>query len=61
MDASTIAAKAHAFEIETHVGHALDARQSASEMEALGRGAGSEPETHDRVMHRAHLFNKKED
>lgn len=59
MDASTIAARANAFEIETHVGHALDARQSASEMEALGRGAGSKPKTHAQVMHRAHLFNRK--
>ncbi|NGM16932.1 hypothetical protein [Xiamenia xianingshaonis] len=56
MNAYLIAAKANAYEISTHVGHALDARQSAYEMEALGRGAGSDRKTHARMTSRARIF-----
>lgn len=55
MNAYLIAAKAMAFEVDQHVGRAVDARQSERETEALGFGAGSV--NHDKALRRARLFS----
>ena len=41
MNAYLIAAKANAWEVDQHVGHAIVANQPEYEVDALGRGAGT--------------------
>ena len=56
MNAYLIAAKANAWEVDQHVGRAIEANQPEYEVEALGRGAGCELQAKSKIMRRAHLL-----
>lgn len=56
MNAYLIAAKANAWEVNQHVGHAIEANQPEYEVEALGRGAGCDLIAKARMMRRPSLL-----
>ena len=56
MNAYLIAAKANAWEVDQHVGHAIVARQPEYEVDALGRGAGTDLKAKARIMRRPSLL-----
>ena len=57
MNAYLIAAKANAWEVDQHVGHAIVANQPEYEVDALGRGAGCNLRTREaQIMRRPHLL-----
>lgn len=50
MNAYLIAAKANAWEIDQHVGGAIEANQPDYLIEAIGRGEGSNPEEREKTL-----------
>lgn len=56
MNANLIAAKANAWEINQHVGRAIEANLPDYQVEALGRGAGCDLKAKARIMSRPSLL-----
>ncbi len=60
MNAYLIAAKANAWEVNQHVGRALEAKQPGYMVEAIGRGEGFYRKDREKMLHRPkgfkHLF-----
>lgn len=52
MNAYLIAAKANAWEIDQHIGRAVEANQPDYMIEAIGCGEGSNPEDRERMIRR---------
>lgn len=56
MNAYLIAAKANAWEVDQHVGRAIEANQPEYRIDALGRGAGCDLKAKAKMMHRPSLL-----
>lgn len=56
MNAYLIAAKANAWEVDQHVGRAIEANQPEYRIDALGRGAGCDLKAKAKIMSRPSLF-----
>lgn len=56
MNAYLIAAKANAWEVDQHVGRAIEANQPEYQIDALGRGAGCDLKAKAQIMRRSSLL-----
>lgn len=56
MNANLIAAKANAWEVDQHVGRAIEANLPEYQVDALGRGAGCDLKVKAKIMSRPRFF-----